>query len=112
VVVPAKTVQDAAEAGDLPQLDEDAANIFSLSERILQDLTEFSLAETRPTVTNSATLNDPIQKFFTIQISTRLSAATAISLTVTFPTLERTDKLYLSCQEHRGSPCWCCERAS
>jgi hypothetical protein len=37
VVVPVRTVQEAVVAGDLPPLDADAANIFSLSERILQD---------------------------------------------------------------------------
>ena len=36
-VVPVRTVQEAVRAGDLPPLDEDAANVFSWSERILQD---------------------------------------------------------------------------
>ncbi len=36
---PARTVREAVtvEAGDLPQLDRDAANVFSQSEHILQD---------------------------------------------------------------------------
>ncbi len=37
VVVPVRTVQEAIAAGDLPALDEDAANVFSQSERILQE---------------------------------------------------------------------------
>ena len=37
VVVPVRTVQEAVAAGDLPPLDADAANVFSRSERILQD---------------------------------------------------------------------------
>ena len=37
VVVPARTVREAVEAGDLPPLDRDAANVFSESERILQE---------------------------------------------------------------------------
>ncbi len=37
VVVPVRTVQEAVAAGDLPQLDADAANVFSQIERILQD---------------------------------------------------------------------------
>jgi hypothetical protein len=37
VVAPVRTVQEAAAAGDLPPLDADAANVFSRSERILQD---------------------------------------------------------------------------
>ena len=37
VVVPVRTVQEAVAAGDLPPLDADAANVFSQSERILQD---------------------------------------------------------------------------
>jgi hypothetical protein len=37
VVVPARTVQVAVDAGDLPPLDVDAANVFTQSERILQD---------------------------------------------------------------------------
>ena len=36
-VVPVRTVQEAVGAGDLPPLDEDAANVFSRSEGILQD---------------------------------------------------------------------------
>ena len=36
-VVPVRTMQEAVGAGDLPPLDEDAANVFSRSERILQD---------------------------------------------------------------------------
>jgi hypothetical protein len=37
VVVPVRTVQEAVAAGDLSPLDTDAANVFSRSERILQD---------------------------------------------------------------------------
>ena len=37
VVVPVRTVQEAVAAGDLPPLDVDAANVFSESERILQE---------------------------------------------------------------------------
>ena len=37
VVVPARTVQQAVDAGDLPPLDVDAANVFTQRERILQD---------------------------------------------------------------------------
>ena len=37
VVVPVRTVQEAIAAGDLPPLDVDAANVFSQSERILQE---------------------------------------------------------------------------
>jgi hypothetical protein len=37
VVVPARTVREAVEAGDLPPLDRDAANVFTESERILQE---------------------------------------------------------------------------
>jgi hypothetical protein len=36
-VVPIRTVQETAAAGDLPSLDVDAANVFSWSEHILQD---------------------------------------------------------------------------
>ncbi len=36
-VVPVRTVQEAVAAGDLRPLDVDAANVFSRSERILQD---------------------------------------------------------------------------
>jgi hypothetical protein len=37
VVVPVRTVQEAVVAEDLPPLDADAAHVFSLGERILQD---------------------------------------------------------------------------
>ncbi len=37
VVVPARTVQEVVDAGDLPPLDVDAANVFTQSEHILQD---------------------------------------------------------------------------
>ena len=43
------------QAGDLPPLDESAANVFSQSERILQDFT-------RRSNTNAATLKDLIQR--------------------------------------------------
>jgi hypothetical protein len=36
-VVPARTGQEAVDAGDLLPLDVDAANVFTQSERILQD---------------------------------------------------------------------------
>ena len=36
MVVPARTVREV-EAGDLPPLDRDAANVFTESERILQE---------------------------------------------------------------------------
>jgi hypothetical protein len=36
-MVPVRTVQEAVAAGDLPSLDADAADVFSRSERILQD---------------------------------------------------------------------------
>jgi hypothetical protein len=37
VLVPARTVQEAVDAGDLLPLDVDAANVFTQSEHILQD---------------------------------------------------------------------------
>jgi hypothetical protein len=37
VVFPVRIVQEAVAAGDLPPLDVDTANVFSQSERILQD---------------------------------------------------------------------------
>ena len=37
VVVPVRTVQEAVAAGDIPPLDVDAAEVFSKSERILQE---------------------------------------------------------------------------
>ena len=37
VVVPVRTVQEAIATGDLPPLDVDAADVFSQSERILQE---------------------------------------------------------------------------
>ena len=37
VVVPARTVLEVVEAGDLPPLDRDSANVFTESERILQE---------------------------------------------------------------------------
>ena len=37
VAVPARTMQEAIEAKDLPPLDVDASNVFSTSERILQE---------------------------------------------------------------------------
>jgi hypothetical protein len=37
VVIPARTMQEAVQAKDLPPLDVDAANVFSQSERILQE---------------------------------------------------------------------------
>ncbi len=55
VVVPARTVQEAVAAGDLPPLDADAANVFSRSERIMQD-------HFRRHNTNAAELKDLIQR--------------------------------------------------
>ena len=49
VVVPVRTVQEAIAAGDLPPLDVDAADVFSQSERILQE---------RKHGTNAAELQD------------------------------------------------------
>jgi hypothetical protein len=37
VVIPAKTMQEAVQANDLPPLDVDAANVFSQSEHILSE---------------------------------------------------------------------------
>ncbi len=37
MVVPVRTVQEAIAAGDIPPLDVDAAEVFSQSERILQE---------------------------------------------------------------------------
>jgi hypothetical protein len=37
VVIPARSMQDAIQAEDMPPLDVDAANVFSKSERILQE---------------------------------------------------------------------------
>ncbi len=53
VVVPVRAVQEAVAAGDLPPLDADAANVFSRSERILQDHFRHN--------TNAAELKDLIQ---------------------------------------------------
>ncbi len=53
-VVPVRTVQKAEAAGDLPPLDVDAANVFSRSERILQD-------HVRKHVVNATELRDLIQ---------------------------------------------------
>ena len=55
VVVPVRTVQEAVAAGDLPPLDADAANVFSRSERILQD-------HASRHNTNAAELKDLIQR--------------------------------------------------
>ncbi len=48
------TVQEAVAAGDLPPLDADAADVFSRSERILQDHVKHN--------TNAADLKDLIQR--------------------------------------------------
>jgi hypothetical protein len=37
VVIPARTMQEAIQAADMPPLDVDAANVYSQSERILQE---------------------------------------------------------------------------
>ncbi len=55
VLVPVRTVHEAVAAGDLSPLDADAANVFSLSERILQD-------HFRRQNTNAAELKDLIQR--------------------------------------------------
>ena len=55
VAIPARTVQEAVEAGDLPPLDRDAADVFSESERILQE-------HVRKHGTNANELKDLIQK--------------------------------------------------
>ena len=55
VVVPVRTVQEAIAAGDLPPLDVDAANVFSQSERILQE-------HVRKHGTNAVELQDLIQR--------------------------------------------------
>ena len=55
VVVPVRTVQEAIAAGDLPPLDVDAANVFSQSNRILQE-------HVRKHGNNAAELQDLIQK--------------------------------------------------
>ena len=54
VVVPVRTVQEAI-AGDLPPLDVDAADVFSQSERILQE-------HVRKHGTNATELQDLIQR--------------------------------------------------
>ena len=55
VVVPFRTVQEAVAAGDLPPLDVDAAEVFTQSERILQE-------HVRKHGTNAAELQDLIQR--------------------------------------------------
>ena len=55
VVVPVRTVQEAIAAGDLPPLDVDAADVFSQSERILQE-------HVRKHGTNAVELQDLIQR--------------------------------------------------
>ena len=55
VVVPVRTVQEAIAAGDLPPLDVDAADVFSQSERILQE-------HVRKHGTNATELQDLIQR--------------------------------------------------
>ncbi len=55
VAVPVRTVQEAIAAGDLPPLDVDAANVFSQSERILQE-------HVRKHGTNSGELQDLTQR--------------------------------------------------
>ena len=59
VVVPIRTVQEAIAAGDLPALDRDAANVFSQSERILQ---EHDVQHVRKHGTNAGELQDLIQR--------------------------------------------------
>jgi hypothetical protein len=54
VVVPVRTVQEAVAAGDIPPLDVDAAEVFSQSERILQE-------HVRKHGNNSAEVQDLIQ---------------------------------------------------
>jgi hypothetical protein len=55
VVVPIRTVQEAIAAGDLPALDVDAAEVFSQSERILQE-------HVRQHGTNAGELQNLIQR--------------------------------------------------
>jgi hypothetical protein len=55
VVVPVRTVQEAIATGELPALDVDAANVFSQSERILQE-------HVRKHGTNAGELQDLIQR--------------------------------------------------
>ena len=55
VVVPVRTVQEAVAAGDPPPVDAEAANVFSRSERILQD-------HARQHNTNAAELKDLMQR--------------------------------------------------
>jgi hypothetical protein len=55
VAVPVKTVQEAVGAGDLPPLDVEAGNVFSQSERILQE-------HVRKYGKNAAELKDLIQR--------------------------------------------------
>ena len=55
VVVPIRTVQEAIAAGDLPALDVDAAEVFSQSERILQE-------HVRKHGNNAGELQDLIQR--------------------------------------------------
>jgi hypothetical protein len=55
VVVPVRTLQEAVAAGALPPLDADAANVFSRSQRILQD-------HFRRHNANAADLKDLIQR--------------------------------------------------
>ena len=57
VVVPARTVQEAVDAGDLPPLDVDAANVFTQSEHILQPEDHI-----RKHGNNSAEVKDLIQR--------------------------------------------------
>ena len=55
VVVPVRTVQEAVAAGDIPPLDVDAAEVFSQSERILQE-------HVRKHGNNAAEVQDLIQR--------------------------------------------------
>jgi hypothetical protein len=57
VVIPAKTMQEAVQAKDLPPLDVDAANVFSQSEHIPQE-------HVRQHNTYSTELKDLIQRVF------------------------------------------------
>ncbi len=63
-VVPARTGQEAVDAGDLLPLDVDAANVFTQSERILQD-------HIRKHGNNSAEVKIWYKGFFAIQTSIR-----------------------------------------
>ena len=65
VVIPARSMQEAIQAEDMPPLDVDAANVFSKSERILQE-------HVRKHDINATEVKDLIQGSFTIEISMQM----------------------------------------